>query len=242
MGKLKDYIWEFAIAAGIGAALVFAYFWWASSVASAELERQKIETEQTVIRLAEANERLESDSAAKRDQNQQLMGLIQDMRVELRGLKNQVNDLRQLTVQRLVRVDTMTMETIAVETAQELELPETSIMLLPDSTLSFTPRASQANLKRLIQGASDRAELVLSHKEVLNLESQLEKGKALVANKDTIIGNKDGEIANVREEMESRLKLKDKEIGALKAKLRKRTVVSSIFGYIAGLLSKALFF
>lgn len=241
MGKLRDYVWEIAIAAGVGAALVFGYFWWTESVASAELERQKVETEQTVARLAEANEKLTEDSAAKKEQNQQLMGLIQDMRVELRGLKNQVNDLRQLTAQRLVRVDTMSMETIAVEISQELDLPRTAIMLLPDATLSFTPRASQANLKRLIQGTSDSAELELSRKEISNLESQLEKGKALVANKDDIITNKDGEIANVREEMESRLKLKDKEIGTLKAKLRKRTVVSSVFGFIAGLMAKALF-
>jgi hypothetical protein len=41
--------------------------------------------------------------------------------------------------------------------------------------------------------------------------------------------------------MDSRLKLKDAEIGALKAKLRKRTVVSSIFGFIAGILAKAVF-
>jgi hypothetical protein len=241
MGKLKDYVWEFAIAAGVGAALVFAYFWWASSVASAELVRQKVETEQTVVRLEEANEKLGKDTAAKAAQNEQLMGLIQDMRLELRELKDQVSDLRQVTAERLVRVASMPMETIAVETAQELNLPPAAIIVLPDSTLSFTPEASRVNLEHLIQGTSDKAELVLSRKEIENLEGQLERGKALVANKDDIISNKDGEIANVREEMDSRLKLKDAEIGALKAKLRKRTVVSSVFGFIAGLMAKALF-
>lgn len=241
MGKLLEYKWEFAIAAGVGAALVFGYFWWASSVASAELERQKVETEQTVVRLAEENKHLEEDTAAKAEQNAQLMGLIQDMRLELRELKDEISDLRQVTAQRLVRVASMTMETIAVETSHELNLPPAAIIVLPDSTLSFTREASEANLKRLIQGASDKAELELSQKEITNLEGQLERGKALVANKDDIISNKDGEIANVREEMESRLKLKDAEIGALKAKLRKRTVVSSIFGFIAGILAKAVF-
>ncbi len=241
MGKLKEYVWEFAIAAGVGAAIVFAYFWWASSVASAELERQKVETEQTVARLAGEKKKLEEDTAAKDAQNEKLMALIQDMRLELRELKDQVSDLRQVTAERLVRVASMPMETIAVETAQELNLPPAAIIVLADSTLSFTPEASRVNLEHLIQGTSDKVELELSQKEIANLEGQLERGKALVANKDDIISNKDGEIANVREEMDSRLKLKDAEIGALKAKLRKRTAVSSVFGFIAGLMAKALF-
>lgn len=230
-----------AIAVGVGAAIVFGYFWYASSVASAELARQKLETEQTVTRLAEENKHLEEDTAAKDAQNEKLMALIQDMRLELRELKDQVSDLRQVTAQRLVRVASMPMETIVVETAQELNLPPPAIIVLPDSTLSFTPEASRVNLEHLIQGTSDKAELELSQKEITNLEGQLERGKVLVANKDSIIADKDGLIENAREEMESRLKLKDAEIGALKAKLRKRTVVSSIFGFIAGILAKAVF-
>lgn len=235
MNKLKEYGWEVTIALLVGAGIALLYLWISGTGVIAGLEAKREETKTLVDQLHAQNEELVSDRAETREQNAALLGLIQDMRAEQNRLRDEVRTLREVTIERLKTVRTLSMPAVVVDTVKELDLPADAILVLPDNTVGFTPDAAYVNLEHLILGASARQELDLSNQRIANLLEQLEKGATIVANKDAIIAGQERELANVRTELAAELDLRDMEIKGLKHKLR-RSKIKAFFGSTVGLL------
>ncbi len=235
MNKLKEYGWEIAIALLVGSGGVLGYLWIEGGSVIAGLEDKREETKELVDQLHAQNEELVSERAATREQNAALLGLIRDMRTEQIRLRDEVRDLREITIERVRAVRDLSMPQVVVDTTKELELPTNAILLLPDNTIGFTPDAAYVNLERLILGASARHELELSNKRISNLEQQLAKGATILANKDAIIAGQETELANVRTELTAEIDLRDAEIKGLKHKLR-RSKIKAFFGSIGGIV------
>ncbi len=235
MNKLKEYGWEATIALLVGAGIALLYLWISGTGVIAGLEEKRAETKVLVDQLHAQNEELASDRAAAREQNSALLGMIRDMRAEQNRLRDEVRSLREVTIERLKTVRTLSMPAVVVDTTKELDLPADAILVLPDNTISFTPDAAYVNLEHLILGASARKELDLSNQRIANLEEQLSKGEEIVANKDAIIAGQETELANVRTELTAEIDLRDAEIKGLKHKLR-RSKIKAFFGSTIGLV------
>jgi len=235
MNKLREWGWEIAIALLVGAGGVLAYLWIDGSSVIAGLEEKRAETKVLVDQLHAQNEELAVDRAKAREQNAALFGMIRDMRAEQTRLRDEVRSLREVTIERLRTVRTLSMPAVVVDTTKELDLPADAILVLPDNTISFTPDAAYVNLEHLILGTAARTELDLSNKRIANLQAQLDKGATIVANKDAIIAGQEKELANVRTEMKSEIDLRDTEIKGLKHKLR-RSKIKAFFGSTIGVV------
>jgi len=235
VNKLREYGWEATIALLVGAGIALLYLWISGTGVIAGLEEKRAETKVLVDQLHAQNEELASDRAAAREQNSALLGMIRDMRAEQNRLRDEVRSLREVTIERLKTVRTLSMPAVVVDTTKELDLPADAILVLPDNTISFTPDAAYVNLEHLILGASARQELDLSNQRIANLEEQLSKGEEIVANKDAIIAGQEKELANVRVEMASEIDLRDAEIKGLKHKLR-RSKIKAFFGSLSGIV------
>ncbi|KKL17775.1 hypothetical protein LCGC14_2482160 [marine sediment metagenome] len=235
MNKLKEYGWEATIAVLVGAGIALLYLWISGTGVIAGLEDKREETKELVDQLHEQNEELVSERVATREQNAALLGLIRDMRTEQRRLRDEVRDLREITIERVRAVRNLSMPQVVVDTSRELELPVNAILLLPDNTIGFTPDAAHTNLEHLILGTAAKTELGLSNKRIENLLEQLAKGATIVANKDTIIAGQETELANVRTELTAELDLRDMEIKGLKHKLR-RSKIKAFFGSLSGIV------
>lgn len=235
MNTLKEYSWEIAIALLVGAGGLLAYLWISGSVVIAGLEEKRAETKVLVDQLHAQNEELASDRVAAREQNAALFGMIRDMRAEQTRLRDEVRSLREVTIERLRTVRTLSMPAVVVDTTKELDLPADAILVLPDNTISFTPDAAYVNLEHLILGTAARTELDLSNKRIANLQAQLDKGAVIVANKDAIIAGQEKELANVRTELTAEIDLRDAEIKGLKHKLR-RSKIKAFFGSTIGVV------
>jgi len=235
VNKLREYGWEATIALLVGAGIALLYLWISGTGVIAGLEEKRAETKVLVDQLHAQNEELASDRAAAREQNSALLGMIRDMRAEQNRLRDEVRSLREVTIERLKTVRTLSMPAVVVDTTKELDLPADAILVLPDNTISFTPDAAYVNLEHLILGASARQELDLSNQRIANLEEQLSKGEEIVANKDAIIAGQEKELANVRTELTAEIDLRDAEIKGLKHKLR-RSKIKAFFGSIGGIV------
>lgn len=235
MIKLKDYIWEIAIALLVGSGGVLGYLWIEGGSVIAGLEDKRAETKVLLDSLHAQNKELTDDRAATRKQNAALLGLIQDMRAEQNRLRDEVRSLREVTLARLRNVRTLTMPAVVVDTVEELDLPADAIMLLADNTIGFTPDAAYTNLEHLIRGASARKELDLSNQRIAGLEKQIGLDEQILANKDAIIAGQEQELANVRTEMTAEIDLRDAEIKGLKHKLR-RSKIKGFFTSLGGLV------
>lgn len=235
MIKLKDYVWEIAIALLVGAGAVLGYLWLEGGSVIAGLEDKREETKELVDKLHEQNEELVADRVATRTQNAALLGLIRDMRTEQARLRDEVQDLRKVTLERVRAVRTLSMPQVVVDTTKELDLPINQVLVLPDNTIGFTPAAAHRNLERLLLGTAARTELGLSEKRIENLLAQLAKGATIVANKDKIIAGQEAELANVRTELAAELDLRDAEIKGLRHKLR-RSKIKGFFTSTAALV------
>ena len=235
MNKLKEYGREATIAVLVGAGAALLYLWISGTGVIAGLEAKRTETKELVDQLHEQNEELVSERVATREQNAALLGLIQDMRTEQRRLRDEVEDLREITIARVRAVRTLSMPQVVVDTTKELELPANAVLVLSDNTIGFTPDAAYRNLERLLLGTAAKTELGLSNKRIENLLEQLAKGATIVANKDVIIAGQETELANVRTELTAELDLRDAEIKGLKHKLR-RSKIKSFFGSLGGVV------
>ncbi len=224
MNKLKEYAWEVVIGVLALGLLGAGYSWWSGAGVIAGLEAKRTETRTLVDKLHAQNEELASDRAAARSQNTELLGLIRDMRTEQRRLRDEVEDLREITIARVQAVRTLSMPAVVVDTTRELELPANAILVLPDNTIGFTPDAAYRNLERLLLGTAAKTELGLSNERIENLLEQLAKGATIVANKDAIIAGQGAELANVRTELTAELDLRDAEIKGLRHKLRRSKI------------------
>lgn len=241
MGKLKEYVWEVVIGVLAVGLLGAGYSWWSGVGVIAGLEDKRAETKTLVDELHEQNEKLVSDRVATREQNAALLGLIRDMRTEQNRLRDEVQDLRKVTLERVRAVRSLSMPQVVVDTTRELELPASALLVLPDNTIGFTPDAAHRNLERLLLGTAARTELGLSEKRIENLLAQLARGATIVANKDIIIAGQEVELANVRTELTAELDLRDVEIEGLRHKLRRNKIKSFfastamlVVGYVLG--------
>ncbi len=235
MIKLKDHAREIAIALLVGSGGVLGYLWIEGGSVIAGLEAKREETKTLVDKLHAEREEIAADRAATREQNATLVGLIRDMRTEQRRLRDEVQDLRKVTLERVRAVRTLSMPAVVVDTTKELELSAGQLMVLPDNTISFTPAGAHRNLERLLLGTAARTELGLSNKRIENLLEQLAKGAVIVANKDVIIAGQEAELANVRTELAAELDLRDAEIKGLRHKLR-RSKIKAFFGSTVGIV------
>jgi hypothetical protein len=226
MNKLKEYGWEATIAVLVGAGVALLYLWISGTGVIAGLAEKAAETKVLVDQLHVQNAELATDRAETRSQNAALVGLIQDMRAEQTRLRDEVQDLRKVTLERVRAVRTLSMPQVVVDTTKELDLPADAILVLPDNTIGFTPAAAYRNLERLLLGTAARTELGLSEKRIENLLEQLAKGAVIVANKDVIIAGQEAELANVRTELAAELDLRDAEIKGLRHKLRRNKIKS----------------
>ncbi len=226
MNKIREYAWEVVIGVLALGLLGAGYSWWSGVGVIAGLEDKREETKELVDQLHEQNEELVSERVATREQNAALLGMIQDMRAEQNRLRDEVRNLREITIERVRAVRNLSMPQVVVDTTKELDLTANQILVLPDNTIGFTPDAAHANLERLILGTAARTELGLSNKRIENLLEQLAKGATIVANKDAIIAGQETELANVRTELTAELDLRDVEIKGLRHKLRRNKIKS----------------
>ncbi len=226
MIKLREYGWEATIAVLVGAGIALLYLWISGTGVIAGLEAKRAETKTLVDKLQAEREEIAADRAATRKQNATLVGLIRDMRTEQRRLRDEVQDLRKITLERVRAVRTLSMPAVVIDTVKELDLPVNAILVLPDNTVGFTPDAAHTNLEHLLLGTAARTELGLSNQRIENLLEQLAKGAEIVANKDTIIAGQEKELMNVRTELAAELDLRDMEIKGLRHKLRRNKIKS----------------
>lgn len=236
--KLKQWAWL----AALGFGLAFAFFWWRSDVADAELARMRAEN---AIRFAAIESDLQQyrlDNEAKQAQIESLLAANAQLAKANVGLVRQVSSIRAERDRRVREIPDLPVQAVVAQTLEELKLEPPEIRPTADSLIVFTPGAGKVNLEQLVLGTAARRELELASQRISNLEIQLANDAEVISGQQEIIANKDAEIAALTERFELREAELKQEIVAVKAKARKRNLLYGVLGFIGGVAIRAIGF
>lgn len=236
---MRKYLVRIGLGIGAVAAIAFLVMWIQASRADAELAVLKVENDakrQEIDKLLgqvqAANDALLASNVALREANRALVE--KDRQIQAKE--------RQLVAERDRRVAEtakLTPPERAKQTAAELSLPETEIIPNQSGYL-FTETAAQKNLEQLILRGSAVQELALSRERIGLLEQQNANLRTESDQLNQVIQNNAVAHKAELDRVGLTVQEKDKEISALKAKIRKRTAVATIVGFIAGVVVRAV--
>ncbi|HEC75487.1 MAG TPA: hypothetical protein ENI26_14145 [Methylophaga aminisulfidivorans] len=161
--------------------------------------------------------------------------------IRINSLTNEMNRVQREADARIAAVQDLTLNQVALQTLDQLDLVAPAIRATGDDFLVFKPDAAKRNLRQLIAGTSALNRIEIALETILQLERKSEIKDNIITDKDLIIGKKDAEIGTITKQHVLALEIKDAEIKAVKSKARKRGAIATVVGFIGGLLAKGLF-
>jgi len=231
---VKQYAW-------VGLILAVIAWFWLDSTSSARYQLLKAENEKEIAGLEKDKESLQQEMNQANVRIAGFEAQIGVLALRINSLTNEMNRVQREAEARIAAVKDLTLNQVALQTLDQLNLVTPAIRATGDDFLVFKPDAAKRNLRQLLAGTSALNRIETALAVISKMESQSKLKDQIIVDKNLIIGKKDAEIVTITKQHVLVLEIKDAEIKAVKSKARKRGAIATVVGFIGGLLTKGLF-
>ena len=230
----KNYAW-------VGLILAVIAWFWLDSTSNARYQLLKVEKEKEIEALNEEKDNLRQEMNQANVRIAGFEAQIGVLAIRINSLTNEMSRVQREADARIAAVRDLTLNQVAIQTLDQLDLVAPAIRATGDDFLVFKPDAAKRNLRQLLAGTSALNRIEIALQKIADMEVQSSLKDKIIVNKDLVIDKKDAEIVTITKQHVLALEIKDAEIKAVKSKARKRGAIATVVGFIGGLLTKGLF-